>query len=239
MNIDNVGLQEGMDLPKACNRKRTFPKLNEKQKQMVAENLWVATKISHKMQRYGNSGSYTQQDLEGVGFFALCVAVTRYDDQRNTKFSTYAWPFVKGWMQHAIRDHSRLVRLPRKVLAMRAEVKKMVQGGKAYGEIGNKLDLTMGEVALCETSWREEPHAIDLIQEDRKPLQLEYNSPQYTTEYSASVRELVEGLDDKDLKLLNLYVSGSKMSKQRETKAKTLYEELKKKVEEAEEGSIS
>ena len=227
---DTLGLQPGVNLPVACDRSHKFPTLTKEQRQLVSDNLWVATKISYKMFKYGNTGSYTQEDLEGVGFFALCVAVTRYDNNRNTKFSTYAWPFVKGWMQHAIRDYSRMVRLPRKILAMRANVKNLLQEGKTYTEIAKELDLTLSEITLCETSWREESYAIDLIQEDRKPIQLKYKSPTYLQEFSPQHRALIEELEDKEIKLLLNHIQGVPMSKRRTQRALDLLNKIKEKI---------
>ena len=227
------GLQPGMELPKSYDRKHKFPKLNQKQQKLVNDNLWVATKISYKMFKYGNTGSYTQEDLEGVGFYALCVAVTRYDGSRGTKFSTYSWPFVKGWMQHAIRDYSRLVRLPRMVLQMRAKVKTMIQDGYSYQEISDALGVTVAEIALCETSWREEFQAIDLIQEDRKPLQLEHKAPTYNSDFDPDCRKIIESLCDKDMRMLTNLINGTKMSKSRTIRAKELYQQIKNKVNQA------
>lgn len=224
------GLQPGMKLPKSYDRKHKWPELSQQQQKLVQDNLWVATKISYKMFKYGNTGSYTQEDLEGVGFFALCVAATRYDNTRETKFSTYSWPFVKGWMQHAIRDYSRMVRLPRVVLKMRAKVKTMIQEGHSYQEISDELDLTVAEIALCETSWREEFQAIDLIQEDRKPLQLEHKAPTYKSDFDPDCRAVIESLDDKEMRMLTNLINGVKMSKSRTFRANELYHSIKNKI---------
>jgi RNA polymerase sigma-B factor len=52
-------------------------------------------------------------DLEQVAAIGLLKAADRYDPALGTPFEAYAWVLVLGEISHFVRDHERLVRLPR------------------------------------------------------------------------------------------------------------------------------
>ena len=102
---------------------------------------------------------FTKEDLESVAYFALCVAATRYSPNRGIKFSTYAWSTARGYIQHALRDHSRMVRVPRWINDRRQALKALLESGASYDEILDAIGLTEEGVMLCELSWAE-THAV-------------------------------------------------------------------------------
>jgi RNA polymerase sigma-B factor len=57
-------------------------------------------------------------DLRQVAAIGLIKAVDSYRSERQTPFEAYAWLLVVGELMHYVRDHERLVRLPRSYRAL-------------------------------------------------------------------------------------------------------------------------
>jgi RNA polymerase sigma factor (sigma-70 family) len=47
------------------------------------------------------------EDVAGEGLLALVLALRRFDSRRGVRFSTYAWPRIRGAMVDLIRTESR------------------------------------------------------------------------------------------------------------------------------------
>ena len=141
-------------LPKKRSRLKKYPPLTPAQQLLVEEHLWVAGRLAHSAKSLtgGFTGCYTREDLESVALFALCVAATRYDPGLGWKFSTFAWNTARGWIQHALRDYSRMVKVPRWISGVREEVRELALKGMTYDEIGEELGLDEHQVAMCEES---------------------------------------------------------------------------------------
>lgn len=54
------------------------------------------------------------EDLVQIGSLGLIRAIERFDIAQGRAFSTFAVPFIRGEIQHYLRDKGRLVRLPRR-----------------------------------------------------------------------------------------------------------------------------
>ncbi|MGB8203247.1 MAG: sigma-70 family RNA polymerase sigma factor [Candidatus Baltobacteraceae bacterium] len=57
-------------------------------------------------------------DLEQVAAIGLIKAADRYDVAARTPFEAFAWIMIVGELMHYVRDHERLVRVPRRLLAL-------------------------------------------------------------------------------------------------------------------------
>ena len=127
--MPKAGLQPGDKLPNKRSRLKSYPKLPKPQQKLVEEHLWVAGRLAYSARSLtgGFTGCYTKEDLESVALFALCVAATRYKPELGWKFSTYAWTTCRGWIQHALRDYSRMVRIPRWLGGIRKEVRELAK----------------------------------------------------------------------------------------------------------------
>ncbi|MCS7172186.1 MAG: sigma-70 family RNA polymerase sigma factor [Armatimonadetes bacterium] len=66
------------------------------------------------------------EDLVQVGYLGLLQALNRYDPERGVPFKTYAAALVAGEIRHYLRDHGRLIRLPRWLGAVLREVDRAV-----------------------------------------------------------------------------------------------------------------
>jgi RNA polymerase sigma-B factor len=62
------------------------------------------------------------EDLEQVGAIGLLNAIERFDPRRGRPFEAYAGTLISGEMLHYLRDLSALVRPPRELFELRAQV---------------------------------------------------------------------------------------------------------------------
>jgi DNA-directed RNA polymerase specialized sigma subunit len=138
--------------PNVKRRYKRYPPLTKEQQKLVAEHAWIAGRLAHRAKGLtGNTtGSMTREDLESVANFALCVAATRWSPTRGIKYSTYAWSTAHGYIQHALRDHSRMVRTPRWVTNCKNKVDELLKDGKTYLEVAEELGMDEDRVIMCD-----------------------------------------------------------------------------------------
>lgn len=228
--MSKLGLQPGDKLPSRKDRKRKYPPLTKEQQALVAEHRWIAGRLAHSARAMtgGHTGCYTKEDLESVAMFALCVAATRYNSSLGWKFSTYAWNTARGWIQHALRDFSRMVRVPRWVASVREEVKQMLKDGATYQEIEDELGLDHQQVLMCEESWQEIHSSFDYTPDEARPREFTYEIDEVKTMLGTRTFEMVGDLSDSNIELLLLHVEGALESEEERDKAEKLLDELRK-----------
>jgi DNA-directed RNA polymerase specialized sigma subunit len=204
--------------------------LTKEQQALVAEHRWIAGRLAHSARSMtgGHTGCYTKDDLESVAMFALCVAATRYNPALGWKFSTYAWNTARGWIQHALRDFSRMVRVPRWVGGVRADVKEMLKGGATYDEVEEELGLDHSQVLMCEESWQEIHSSFDYTPDESRPREFTYEIDEVKAMLGPRVFEMVGDLSDADIELLLLHVEGELESDEEKSKAEALLNNLRK-----------
>ena len=223
------GLQPGDQLPKKSCRIRRYPKLSKKQQKLVEEHLWIAGRLAHSAKSLtgGFTGCYSKEDLQSVAYFALCVAATRYNEDLGWKFSTYAWNTCRGWIQHALRDYSRMVRIPRWISGMREDCRELLSSGMSYEEVGEQLDLDVGQVLMCENSWKEIHYSYDHTPDESRPREFVYEIDEIKVVLGTKVFERVGDLSDADINLMLMYVEGQLDNQDDRNKAEALIEQIK------------
>ena len=124
-------------------RYKRYPGLTPEQQLLVEEHKWIAGRLAHgaRCLTGGHTGSLTREDLESIANFALCVAATRYKPDMQVKYSTYAWNTARGYIQHALRDYSRMVRTPRWVANYKTKVFSLFEEGKSHAEVAEILGI--------------------------------------------------------------------------------------------------
>lgn len=205
-----LGLQPGDILPEKKDRKKKYPPLTKTQQRLVEEHRWIAGRLAHSARSMtgGHTGCFTRDDLESVAFFALCVAATRYDPSLGWKFSTFAWNTARGYIQHALRDHSRMVRIPRWIVPIREDVKRMLAEGASYEEVCEELGLSEQQVLMCEQSWQEIHSSYDHTPDEWRPREFIYEIDEAKTIVGKEVMIALGDLPDTDLNLLLSHVEG-------------------------------
>ena len=80
----------------------------EAQEQLVNSNLRLVVKIAHDFKGRG----LPLCDLISEGNLGLIKAVGMFDPSKGAKLSTYASWWIKQYMQHAVLNQTRIVRVP-------------------------------------------------------------------------------------------------------------------------------
>ena len=209
-------------------RYKRYPGLTPEQQALVAEHKWIAGRLAHsaKCLTGGHTGSLTREDLESIANFALCVAATRYNPEMNIKYSTYAWNTARGYIQHALRDISRLVRTPRWVASYKKEVDGLIAEGKTYKEIAEALNIDETKVLNCELSANNYHISYDSSPEDWVTPEFVYNFEEHkATLLSPELISQIRGLSDAEMTMLLRYIEDSPISEEeREWAADKFYE---------------
>lgn len=228
----NKGLQPGDWLPKRKSRVKQYPKLTKEQQLLVEGHLWIAGRLAHSAKSLtgGATGCFTREDIESVALMALCVAATRFDPALGWKFSTYAWNTARGWIQHALRDHSRMVRVPRWIAGIRQEVRDMVARGCDFDEISEELGLDESQILMCENSWQDVHYSYDHTAEDSPRREFVYEIDEIKSHLGSDIMKKVGDLDDKDIKNLLLHVEGELESEEEKEEAERIISEIRKAV---------
>ena len=226
---NSKGLGPGDCLPTKRSRVKKHSPLSKEQQKLVEDHLWVAGRLAHSAVSItgGFTGCFTQSDLESVAHYALCVAATRYNPNLGWKFSTYAWTTVRGWIQHALRDHSRMVRVPRWIPSVRREVRALLAQGLCYAEIAEELGLDEKQILMCEESWREIHSSYDHTPDEARPKEFIYEVDEVKAMLGPRIFEQVGDLSDADIKLLLLHVEGLLESEDEKGHAEDLLDRLR------------
>jgi DNA-directed RNA polymerase specialized sigma subunit len=204
--------------PKMSRRRhKKYPGLTPEQQKLVAEHKWIAGRLAHgaKCLTGGHTGSFTREDLESVANFALCVAATRYRPDMNVKYSTYAWNTARGYIQHALRDYSRMVRTPRWIANYRNRVFEMLGEGMTYAEIAEDLEIPESKVLLCEMSSNNYHVSYDSQPDDwiRPEFIFDFDEAKATL-LSDSLTQEIRDLSDAEMTMLVKYVEEEEMSEE-------------------------
>jgi RNA polymerase sigma-B factor len=81
---------------------------------LVAAHSYLCRRAARKFRRPGLERS----DLEQVAAVGLVKAARRFDPTIRTPFEAYAWITIVGELMHYVRDHERVVRVPRRLRSL-------------------------------------------------------------------------------------------------------------------------
>lgn len=142
----------------------------------------VRKEVHHWMQQCTES----YDDLLQVGCLGLIRAIERFDMSKGHAFSSFAVPYIRGEIQHYLRDKSPSVRIPRHWLTLQRQATKEIQ------KLQESLNRHPSDVEVASAlkisviEWQE----IKLACRNRAPLSLD--APvQDDEEGAASLGELV------------------------------------------------
>ena len=90
---------------------------------LVEMNLGLVRKEAH---HWKHQCQESFDDLLQIGCIGLIQSIERFDVSRGMAFSSFAMPYIRGEIQHYLRDKSPTVRLPRKWSALFQRHKKAV-----------------------------------------------------------------------------------------------------------------
>ena len=134
--------------------------------QLVTLNFGLVRKEAHY---WTNQCTESYEDLLQVGAIGLIRAIERFDLSKGHAFSSFAIPFIRGEIQHYLRDKGVMVRIPRRWLALQQQA---VGISRSLREKYNRqpTDSEIAAALLISVSeWQE----IKLAWTNRSPLSLD------------------------------------------------------------------
>ncbi len=110
-----------------------------------------------------------RSDLEQVAAVGLIKATDRYDVTTRTPFEAFAWIMIVGELMHYVRDCERLVRIPRRLLALERRYVATVEALAALlgripadGEVAAAMGLLSTTIAeLRRARESSQPYCLD------------------------------------------------------------------------------
>jgi RNA polymerase sigma-B factor len=138
----------------------------ETRNQIMQLNFGLVRKEAH---HWVNQCNETYEDLLQIGCMGLIRAIERFDRGKGNAFSSFAVPYIRGEIQHYLRDKSGTVRIPRRWLELRQQSLEAVQQFRERfhrqptdSEIAQILEISVKE-------WQE----IKLAHQNREPISLD------------------------------------------------------------------
>lgn len=138
----------------------------EVRNQLVQLNLGLVRKEAH---HWINQCTESYEDLLQVGSMGLIRAIERFDMSKGHAFSSFAVPYIRGEIQHYLRDKGCSVRIPRRWQTLQRqaalvtrELRQQLDRQPTDAEVAAALDIPI-------TEWQE----IRLAHRNRSPLSLD------------------------------------------------------------------
>lgn len=160
--------------------------------QLVTLNMGLVRKEAHF---WSNQCTESYDDLLQVGCMGLIRAIERFELSKGNAFSSFAVPYIRGEIQHYLRDKGVLVRMPRRWLALQQQAMGFTQEWRAKH---NRQPTDAEVAAALETSvaeWQE----IKLAWANRSPLSLD--TPVQDEDGSTSLGDMVPDLQYRSFQL--------------------------------------
>ncbi|MBD1913375.1 MULTISPECIES: RNA polymerase sigma factor SigF [unclassified Leptolyngbya] len=134
--------------------------------QLVKLNFGLVRKEAH---HWVNQCTESYEDLIQVGSMGLIRAIERFDMGKGHAFSSFAIPYIRGEIQHYLRDKGSAVRIPRRwqalqhqAAAVTREMQTQLRRQPTDTELATALEISIEE-------WQQ----IKLAYRNRAPLSLD------------------------------------------------------------------
>jgi RNA polymerase sigma-B factor len=124
----------------------------ELRNRLVELNVGLVRKEAH---HWMNQCTESYEDLLQVGCLGLICAIERFDMSKGHAFSSFAIPYIRGEIQHYLRDKSPSVRIPRRWQALQRQAVWVIR------ELQVKLNRHPKDVEVADaleiglTEWQE------------------------------------------------------------------------------------
>lgn len=133
---------------------------------LVNLNLGLVRKEAH---HWVNQCTESYEDLLQVGSIGLIRAIERFEMTKGHAFSSFAIPYIRGEIQHYLRDKGSSVRIPRQWQVLQRQSVDITQAlrGKFNRQPSDAEVAAALEISLAE--WQE----IKLAYQNRDPVSLD------------------------------------------------------------------
>lgn len=127
---------------------KRFP-TTAKRNQLVQMNIGLVRKEAH---RWVHHSTESFEDLLQVGSIGLIRAIERFDATKGNAFSSFAIPYIRGEIQHYLRDRSPQVRIPRRwqdlqrqAFCVSRQLKAQLNRQPSDAELASALEISEAE----------------------------------------------------------------------------------------------
>jgi RNA polymerase sigma-B factor len=133
---------------------------------IVRLNLGLARKEAHY---WAGQCQESYEDLLQVGSIGLIAAIDKFDLTKGYAFSTFAMPYIRGEIQHYLRDKSSIVRVPRRWSELLQKANTINQSFQVqHHRLPSEQELTQAlDISVAE--WQE----VRMAQQNRQPVSLD------------------------------------------------------------------
>jgi RNA polymerase sigma-B factor len=134
--------------------------------QLVELNIGLVRKEAH---HWMNQCTENYDDLLQVGCIGLIRAIERFDISKGHAFSSFAIPYIRGEIQHYLRDKSPTVRIPRRWQALQRQAVWIIREFQANQHRPPTDDEIAAALEISAAEWQE----IRLATQNRSLLSLD------------------------------------------------------------------
>ncbi|APB32981.1 RNA polymerase sigma factor, sigma-70 family [Gloeomargarita lithophora Alchichica-D10] len=183
---------------------------------LVQANMGLVRQEAYRCQHWCRE---PLEDLMQVGVLGLIQAIERFNVERGVALSSFALPYVRGAIQHYLRDQSPALRLPRRWLELQQRATQVVgqwrqtQGREpTAAELTERLGISLPEWQEAQMAWQNQSLvSLDMCigDEEGRPLSLgeqmcdpEYRSFQLAQEDRLRLEQSLVHLESRTREIL-------------------------------------
>lgn len=134
--------------------------------QLVQLNIGLVRREAY---RWLQQSTETFDDLMQVGSMGLIRAIERFDMGKGYAFSSFAIPYIRGEIQHYLRDKSTPMRIPRRWQALQSQSTRVIRQLQAdLGRLPNDAEIAAA-LEISSAEWQE----VKLASRNRSLLSLD------------------------------------------------------------------
>jgi RNA polymerase sigma-B factor len=134
--------------------------------QLVQLNIGLVKK---EVSYWTHQGTETYEDLLQVGAIGLIGAIERFELDRGYAFSSFAVRYIRGEIQHYLRDKSSTLRVPRRWMELYQQSGKVAQALRAELQREPSKRELAEALGIALDEWQE----IELANRNRLPMSLD------------------------------------------------------------------
>jgi len=122
---------------------------------IVRDNLPLVYAIVARM---GSTAGLSSEDLRQIGSLGLLKAVEAFDPSRGGQLSSFAVPYIRGAIQHELRDRHSLIRVPRDLWDLRRRATTLLERRHLRAEV------PLGPQQLADTLGCDRGRLVEALQ---------------------------------------------------------------------------
>ena len=131
--------------------------------ELVRRNLPLVYAITARL---GRTQALPQEDLRQIGSLGLLRAIDAYEPSQGRTLSSFAVPYIRGAIQHELRDRASLMRIPRPLWELRRRATVLQDRRRRLGQ-RQLTPAQLAEALDCSTSQVVEALQVSAVVEMR------------------------------------------------------------------------